>query len=417
MLLSWAAVVFWNLAKPLPPGTHIVSQVYRLSEGDVDFLVESPRHPDAVGRDLSAIDRAEQLIVVDRSPLPAPLAQRLRARKRLRPRLKILLVTDPRGEAFGGTSPRSLASLEEAGIIVARVRLDRLRDSNPLYTGLWRLAFAWWSDPFDETWGRATPPAWLRLQNSKSDHRQFLVADDGSGGWTAVMGKDGDPATLVLRGSLARSMIAGELKTAAWSTDDDRLPADPPVSGGGVGSIDARFLTEGAIESALKDAIAAAGPGDRIGIAVQTLSERRLIGAALRAAARGVQLQVILGRDAGTNRAVAAELAREGGGRIEVRWDARAAETPGPPLLWMRHGADFWMNMGSANFTRRDLSDLNLAAGVELRMPARTAPARAVSGYFASLWSGAQADAAFADHSRVAYWRYRFAEWTGMSSF
>ena len=41
-------------------------------------------------------------------------------------------------------------------------------------------------------------------------------------------------------------MIAGELQIAAWSTDDDRLPAGPPMQGRGVGSIDARFLTEGA---------------------------------------------------------------------------------------------------------------------------------------------------------------------------
>lgn len=403
MLLAWSGVVFWNLAKPLPPGTHIVSQVSRLSEADIEFLYESPRHRGVAGRDLSAVDHAEQLIVVDRSPLTPELAQRLLERKRLRPHLKVLLVTDPRSETFGGTPPRTLTSLEEAGIIVARVRLERLRDSNPLYTGFWRLAFAWWSDPADDNWG--------------SDHRQFVVADDGSGGWTAVLSSAGSAAGLILRGSLARAMIAGELKIAAWSTDDDRLPAEPPMSGVGVGSIDARFLTEGAIESALLDAVGATGAGDQIGIAVHTLSARRVIGAVLRAAARGARLQVILGRNAIPNRAVAAELLREGSGRIDVRWYAGGGAASHPELLVVRHAADVWMNMGSANFTRRDLGDLNLDAGVELRMPARTAPARAVGGYFAALWSDASADADFPDDSQLAYWRYRIAEATGLSSF
>jgi len=63
--------------KPLPPGTHIVSQVSRLSESDVDFLDESPRHPDLLAREMSAIDRAERLVVLDRSPVSRELAQRL----------------------------------------------------------------------------------------------------------------------------------------------------------------------------------------------------------------------------------------------------------------------------------------------------------------------------------------------------
>lgn len=296
LLLAWLSLMFWNTAKPLPPGTHLVSQTARLSDADVDFLYESPRRA-AAAPDLSAIDHAEQLIVLDRSPVTRELAQRLLARKHLRPHLKIVLVTDPANEAFGGSPAQTLTSLEQAGVIVARVRLDRLRDSNPLYSGLWRLAFGWWSDPFDETPGRATLPALARTRNSKSDQRQLVVADDGSGGWIAIIAPAGAAASLTLRGPLARTIIAGELQVAAWSTDDDRLPVGPSMDDRGVGSIDARFLTEGAIETALLDAIAAAGSGDRLAIAVENFSERRLIAAALRAAARGASLQVLLARN------------------------------------------------------------------------------------------------------------------------
>src|SRR5258708_34690467 len=111
-------------------------------------MQESAPHPEGPGWVMSAIDHAEQLIVGDRSPVSQELAQHLLARKRARPNLRIVLVTDPGNEAFGGTPLQTLTSLEESGIIVARVRLERLRDSNPLYSGLWR-AMVWsGSDPF-----------------------------------------------------------------------------------------------------------------------------------------------------------------------------------------------------------------------------------------------------------------------------
>jgi hypothetical protein len=417
LLLAWLSLMFWNTAKPLPPGTHLVSRTARLSDADVDFLYESPRRRAAVAPDLSAIDHAEQLIVLDRSPVTRELAQRLLARKHLRPHLKIVLVTDPANEAFGGSPAQTLTSLEQAGVIVARVRLDRLRDSNPLYSGLWRLAFGWWSDPFDEAPGRATLPALARTRNSKSDQRQLVVADDGSGGWIAIIAPTGAAASLTLRGPLARAIIAGELQVAAWSTDDDRLPVSPSMDDRGVGSIDARFLTEGAIETALFDAIGAAGSGDRLGIAVENFSERRLIAAALRAAARGASLQVLLARNREPNQAVADELLRSGGGRIEIRWYLGSDAASLPKLLLFRHGDDMWMNLGTANYTRRNLGDLNLAASVELRMPARAAAARAITEYFSEAWSVAAADPKFAAASAADYWHYRFAEASGLSSF
>jgi len=417
LLLAWLSLMFWNTAKPLPPGTHLVSRTARLSDADVDFLYESPWRRAAAAPDLSAIDRAEQLIVLDRSPVTRELAQRLLARKHLRPHLKIVLVTDPANEAFGGSPAQMLTSLERAGVIVARVRLDRLRDSNPLYSGLWRLAFGWWSDPFDETPGRATLPALARSRNSKSDQRQLVVADDGSGGWNAIIAPAGATASLTLRGPLARAIIAGELQVAAWSTDDDRLPVGPSMDDRGVGSIDARFLTEGAIESALFDAIGAAGSGDRLGIAVENFSERRLIAAALRAAARGASLQVLLARNREPNQAVADELLRSGGGRIEIRWYLGSDAASLPKLLLFRHGEDVWMNLGTANYTRRNLGDLNLAASVELRMPVRAAAARAVTEYFSEAWSVAATDPKFAAASAADYWHYRSAEAGGLSSF
>ena len=127
-------------------------------------------------------------------------------------------------------------------------------------------------------------------------------------------------------------------------------------------------------------------------------------------------MRVLLARNRMPNLSVAGELQRDGAGRVEVRW--RAAEGGSHlKLLMVRHGGDFWLNLGSANFTRRNLDDLNLEAAMELRMPARAATARAAADYFARTWAGAAVTADRADASAADYWRYRFAEATGLSSF
>jgi hypothetical protein len=421
--LAWISLALWNCAKPLPPGTRFASQTSRVSESDVDFWTESAPRPGAAAGDLYAIDHAEQLLVLDRSPLTADLAQHLLARKHARPNINIVVLTDPAHQAFGGTPAPILAALEQSGIIVSRVRLTRLRDSNPLYSGLWRLLAGWWSDPFEEPPERITLATRLRMQNGKADQRQLTVADDGSGGWVAVLAPTGAAAGVTLRGAVARAMIASELQIAAWSTDDDRLPAGPPLEGRGVGAIDVRFLTEGAIAAALLDDISAAGDGDAISIAVETLADRRLIAALLAAAGRGAHLQVLLRASRMPNASAAGELTQGGGGRIQVRRHPDPAGSH-PKLLLVRHRADSSLTVGSANFTRRNLDDLNLEADVELRMPARAAPARAAAAYFARLWAGAAAadtaaagSAEFAPASTAEYWRYRWAEATGLSSF
>jgi PLD-like domain len=420
-LFAWFALAVWNSVKPLPPGTQAASPVTRLAESQVAILDGSPRRREILAHELAAIDRAAEVIVLDLCPMVREVGLHLLARKRQRPNLKIVLIVDPLNEAYGGTPAQYLSELERAGVIVARARLNRMRDSNPLYTALWRLGIAWWSDPYDEAPGEINLRSTLRRFTFKADDRQLIVADDGSGGWRSIVsggtagGAAGDIG-LELTDGLARDIAASELAIAAWSTDDDRLPPAPPAQGRGLGSIDARFLTEGAIRSALLDAVAGAAAGDEISFAARALSDRPLIDAALRAAERGARIQVLLDREAKPNRAVAGELSGARG-QIELRWFAADPALDHTALAIIRHRGELWVNLGAADFTRLSLDDFNLEVAVELRLPVRAAAARTILEIFSRQWSGATADARLADDSRSAYWRYRLLQAAGLAGF
>jgi hypothetical protein len=415
-VLIWAGIAAWNTIKPLPAGTRVTSLTARLDESQVDVIDDSAGARNTLARELAVIDRAAQVIVLDQAPLARETGQHLLIRKRQRPNIRIVVLADPLPEIYGGTPSHYLDSLERAGIIVARTRLSRLRDPLPWYSALWRMSIGWWSDPYDETAPQAGLRASLRRSNFKADRRQILVADDGSGGWVGVApAASGAGLAVAISGGVARDMAASELKIAGWSTGDDRLPAAPPPASLGVGSIDARFLTEGAIRGALVDAFSTAVEGDEIRVATPALSDRSLVTAILGAAARGVHVRVLLDTDLLPNRTVADELVRDAAGGIEVRWASAGAMSSS--LAIVSHRRELWVSLGAADFTRLSLDDLNLSSAVDFRLQDRAAVAHEFMDAFEARWSAAKKDASQADGDGLGYWRYRAQQAAGLAAY
>src|SRR4029077_8239967 len=104
------------------------------------------------------------------------------------PQLAVLFVVDPAGEDYGATPAPELQLLRAAGVQVVPVDLDALRDSNLVYSGLWRLALSWWDGPGGPGGVEA------RRLNSKPAHRKLAISDEGQGGVTAVLWKASPPA-------------------------------------------------------------------------------------------------------------------------------------------------------------------------------------------------------------------------------
>jgi phosphatidylserine/phosphatidylglycerophosphate/cardiolipin synthase-like enzyme len=471
VVAAWIATAWWQATKPLPAGTHVASAVCAVPADEVSFIADITA-ADAWGRAvlsqgifdqvLEVVRQARRFIVLDyslfagtasapRRRIAAELSDALLARRQALPDLKVLFITDPVNAGYGATLSPELQLLRAGGVDVVLTDLDALRDSNLLYSSLWRLALRWWDRPASP-WHVAT-----RRLNFKADHRKVLIADDGRGGLAAVVASanphDGESAwsnaAARVSGAALASLLASELAVARFSGWRERAepysPAPAAASGPAPGCVDpaagftargsvgVQVLTEGAIRTALLEHVAAAGRGDSIDVAMFYLADTGVTEALLAAARRGVSVRLILDPNKNAtsdssgmpNQPVASELVARSGGAIHVRWYRTHGERFHDAMVMVYGRERLWLTLGSANLTRRALSDYNLEANVAIEV-ARGAPlAQQTLAYFDTLWSNRAAlgieytadFAVFANPAQSDYWLCRLMEGVGLSSF
>jgi phosphatidylserine/phosphatidylglycerophosphate/cardiolipin synthase-like enzyme len=111
-------------------------------------------------------------------------------------------------------------------------------------------------------------------------------------------------------------------------------------------------------------------------------------------------------------------------GDVAVRWCDTHGEQCHAKLLLARYASgDALLILGSANFTRRNLQNLNLETSVALRAPASFPALRHAAAWFEKLWTNAPGQRfsveyeAYADESLRKRFQYRLEERTGLSTF
>jgi len=483
LLVAWLGVMAWNTWKPLPDGVSVESGWSTLYEGDVQFLRDITA-ADAYGHPIvdqqifdaafALIGQAQHFIVLDmflfnahrgaavaapvHRALAAELTRLLIDKRRADPGLRIVFITDPINDVYGGAPSPELQTLRDAGVEVVVTDLDRLRDSNPLYSAFWRIALRWWAraqpgawpDPFDARAPGVSLGAWARLANFKANHRKVLIVgrEDGSlaGLITSANAHDASSShsnvALRISGPVLEPLLASELAIARYSGWEGKPIAVPEAApeaasaaaAASVVSGRARVLTESAIADAVVARLQMCVAGDAIDVATFYLSDRKVLGALRDAATRGAAVRVLLdpnkdafGRQKNgiPNRPVATELVTATDGAIRLRWYRTHGEQFHVKLLAIRGRDDFWLTLGSANFTRRNVRDYNLEANLAIELPRGSALELAVLEWFEGLWTnrapaGVEYTAeygAYADPRQLNYWGYRVMEATGLSTF
>lgn len=477
LLALWAGVGVWNVTKPMPPGTNVSTTPVLVPASDVQFLYDltrsQPQNPDELIYEQRIFDEVFRIIDESRSfvvadfflinelmgasgaahrPLSRELADHLIARKQAVPDLQILLLTDPINDVYGGAPSQLLAELRKAGVDVVVTDLGRMRDSNPLYSSLWRTLLQWWgnsasggsmSNPFTTDGSGITLRSWLALLNFKANHRKLIVADREDGTLAALVTSanphDASSAhsnvAVRFSGALAEDIVASEMavaRSSGWRGHIYTAAAEstPPTGQ----QIALSFVTEEAIRRHLLDAVSGARNGDSVDIATFYLADRKVLDALLEAADRGVHVRVILDpnrdafgrqKDGVPNRPVANELVTQSGERIQVRWYRTHGEQFHTKMAMVRRGDRFVASLGSANLTRRNVGNYNLEANIAVEAGVESPLAIEMLSYFDRLWNndgppGTEYTApfgAYRDEDKGRYWRYRIMEGTGLSTW
>lgn len=459
------AVGIYHSVKPLPPGLNHDGPLRPVS--DVRFLFDTSyigsddqRHLEQSIFDevFAMIESAERFVLVDmflfnafqgeareeHRALSAELTDRLVAQKQRFPELQAHLITDPINTVYGGQRAAHLERLEQAGITVTCTRLEALRDSNPLYSSIWRTFLSHWgtstgdrlANPLGD--GRISLRSFLILPNFKANHRKLIIADQGdeyAALVTSANPHDGSSAhgnvALHFTGPAVLDLLSTEQAVMAFSggpanaIDLPPQPASEPTDAG------LRVVTELAIKQALLGTINGVKAGDKLDVAVFYLSDRDIVSALQNAHSRQAQVRILLdankdafGREKNgiPNRQTALELHRAG---IPVRWCETRGEQCHSKLMLAQHAdGQATLVVGSANFTRRNLNNLNLETNMVLTGETTEVPALAdAAEWFELRWHNTEDRRFSVDYETYADDRlwpqllYRFMEATGLSTF
>jgi phosphatidylserine/phosphatidylglycerophosphate/cardiolipin synthase-like enzyme len=191
----------------------------------------------------------------------------------------------------------------------------------------------------------------------------------------------------------------GATSTARFKADSMEKKARQLLDADTEGSRTAtlQWLTEGAIADGIVDLLGEADGSSEVRIAMFYLSQRKVVDAIADAAERGASVKLILdaNRDAFgmkkvgvPNRPVAGRLMKPAEDHdIQVRWADTHGEQFHTKAMSVVHknSADEAFITGSANWTRRNLDNLNLEANLLVR----NAPAITYrfNSYFDNMWS------------------------------
>lgn len=480
LALVFIGTVMLMGCRTMPQGTSVQSP--RFAMENTQLLVDNTavdsqgqRHSEQEIFDevFALIEQAQQLILLDmflfndfQGPNPEThralskeLTDALLKKKAEQPHLPIIVITDPFNELYGGLKSPYFQALKQAGITVVTTNLTALPDSNPSWSWLWRACCQWFGNNAQKGWlpnpvgeGKVTLRTYLTLINFKANHRKTLVVDEGDQ-WTTLVASanphDGSSAhsntALRTSGPIALAVLASEQAVLGFSapevlaetpwpegTTPQQLRQWQPQAADTAPTVE--LLTEGAIEKALLSAVNQAQPGEKLWIEVFYFSHIKLQKALIQAHKRGVEVRVILdpnkdafGREKNgiPNRQVARKLHRAG---IPVRWCHTHGEQCHSKWLLKQGEAQTELIMGSANFTRRNLSNFNLETDLRLVASAEDSTMARAIHLYKSRWHNQHFEGhedriytvpyeTYEDNGLWHRFLYQVMERTGWSSF
>jgi len=466
-------VGFIHTHKPLPYGISIESNAVLIPENDIKLLYDTT-FLDASKKRISEqeifdqvkkmIQQAQDFILIDiflfgsakdaHRHIALELMQNLVEKKTTNPNIVINLVTDKYNTMYMPSDTVSeFKRLKEVGVNIIFTDMDILRDSNPLYSSVWRAFLQWFGEskngwiknPISESPTKVSIRGLLKMLNFKANHRKIVLADDNGKIVSFISSANPhDPSSahsnvaIFFMGESWEDIYQGEKSIAEFSqTTFKEIPTKYFKKNNMINTekntLLIQYLTESKIKKAIIEETNKAVAKDQIRIAMFYLSDRDIVASLLHAQKRGSDVELILdpNKDAFgikkngiPNRQVALELVEKSKSKIRVRWyDTHGEQFHTKFFLINKKNKESALILGSANFTRRNLDDLNLEADIKISGKTKSKIFKETNEIFEALWENKNGNTytvdfeKYKDTSILKTYIYRFQEWSGLSTF
>ncbi|MGF3105576.1 phospholipase D family protein [Rossellomorea sp. DUT-2] len=435
IILILTVVMFYHRVKPLPPGVSYAGSAYTIPEKDVEFLYDLTYQKD--GKELydhsifdevyQTIEEAEDFLILDLflvngytkgdrdyPRISEKLSKTIQKQMKKNPDLKVVFISDVVNTTYGSHTAKQLEPLEDLGAEVIFTDLNRLRDPNILYSGVWRTALGWFGqdgygwlpNPMAPSAPKVTMRSYLKLLNIKANHRKVVITENAG----LILSANPHDASgfhsnigFKVKGEILKEMVKAEKAVAAFSGGnveafptgedlDQSIKKLPPAEA----SVKAQILTEKKVQTSVVNAMNKANKGDEIWIGMFYLADRDIIDAIGDAADREVEVRLVLDPNQNAfgqekiglpNLPIASELHNLDNDHITIRWYNTNKEQYHTKFIYIKGEKESTVIGGSSNYTSRNLDDYNLEENIKIVAPTDSKTMSDIDQYFNRIWN------------------------------
>ena len=428
--LIYIAVILWHTFKPLPNGVSFEGEMHKTD--DIEFITDLTFAQDQKGTGMThelqifdevytMIDEAKDFVVVDfflfdgyydsKEDFPKiveTLSTKLAEKKKLHPDMPIIFITDPINRGYGSYENEWFKKMRDAGVEIVYTDLESLRDSTPIYSGIYRTFFQWF-DIGGKGWianamasdaPKMTIASYMTLLNIKANHRKAVITDKEamvtSSNPHDASGFHGNIA-LKVSGPVMNDILEAEEAVSLYSGGPELPRANVK---GSKGQYEVQYLTEKKILDALLTDLAETDKGDKIWLGMFFISKRDIVEALIDAANRGVEVNMVLDPNENSfgqeksglpNRPVVQEMVEDSKGKMNVRWYNTVIGQYHTKAIWIQTNDHTIISSGSANYTERTLDNYNLEANLRIIAPNDSDLTLEMEDYFERIWNNEDA--------------------------
>jgi len=428
--LIYIAAIMWHTFKPLPEGVSFAGDLHKTDT--LEMITDLTYAQDQKGTGMkhenhifesvyTMIDEAKEFVVVDfflfdgyydgNEDFPRiadTLSTKLANKKRANPDMPVVFITDPINSGYGPYENEWVIKMRDAGVEIVYTDLDSLRDSTPIYSGIYRTVFQWF-DIGGQGWidnamasdaPKMTIASYMKLLNIKANHRKAVITDneaivtssnphDASGFHGNIALKVNGPVLNdILEAEEAVSLFSGGPELPRVEVEEEK------------GEYQVQYLTEKKILDALLVDLAQTEKGDKIWLGMFFIAKRDIVNALIDAANRGVEVNMVLDPNKNSfgqeksgmpNRPVVQEMVEDSKGKINVRWYNTVVGQYHTKAIWIQSDKHTVISSGSGNYTERTLDNYNLESNLRVIAPNDSDLAIEMEDYFERIWSNEDA--------------------------